>query len=266
MHPAGIVVRFHDHPLRADDAAGVLPGAGLAEDVEAADVPAHQRTLAVFVRNAVHRRHVALGRGGELGDELDIPFLFDGMLDHPRRVLVGLEHHRERAFGGHETVARRRVSLARHIFPLDAPGVGRDAAALQEADRALLRVEVFPRGSVGPVGDGPGDRVQAEMLETRLVGHAPHVLVQEVRHQVVGGDRQPVGDAAFERGHQTLLRCHCHRWLPSHGAANRVCLAAIVVQIIFRTRGFSRSGSFLEDRLKPLLQCAQSPNLYLTNC
>ena len=39
MDPSRIVVGFHDQPLDADQASRVLPGAGLAEDVEAADVP-----------------------------------------------------------------------------------------------------------------------------------------------------------------------------------------------------------------------------------
>ena len=210
MHPARIVERFHDHALRTDDATSVLPGTGLAEDVEAADVPAHQRGLTVLICRSVHRLHIALGRGGELSDEVDVPFLLDGMFDHPRCVLVGLEQHRECTFGGHEAVARGRVGPARHVFPLNAPMIRRNAPAFQKPNRALQGVEVFPRGGVGPVGDRPGDRIQSEMFEARLVGHASHILVQEVRHQVVGCDRQTIGGAALERRYQTLLRGHHH--------------------------------------------------------
>ena len=46
VDPRRVVVGLHDQPLDADQAGGVLPGAGLAEDVEAADVAAHQPPLA----------------------------------------------------------------------------------------------------------------------------------------------------------------------------------------------------------------------------
>ena len=89
-------------------------------------------------------------------------FSLIGMLDHPRGVLVGLEHQGERALGGHETVTRRRVGLARHVFPLDAPGDRTRCAGFPgsrsrpAADRSIRPAAASGRwGTVQVIGSSP---------------------------------------------------------------------------------------------------------------
>ena len=89
VDPGRVVVGLHDQPLDADQAGGVLPGAGLAENVEAADVAAHQPPLAEGLGDAVDRRHVALRGRHVLADQVDVAFLFDQRLDDPGRVRIG---------------------------------------------------------------------------------------------------------------------------------------------------------------------------------
>ena len=78
VDPGRIVVGGHDEFLDAHQAGRVLPAAGLAKNVEAADVPAHDPALAEFLRRLRSmRRQVALRRGHELGKQIDVPLLLD---------------------------------------------------------------------------------------------------------------------------------------------------------------------------------------------
>ena len=100
VHPFGIVVGFHNQPLDAHQARGILPCARLTETVKAADVPPDQAALSKRLRLPVHRLHVAFGGGRVVADEVDVRFFLDQVFHHPCGVFVRLEHHGQIAAGG----------------------------------------------------------------------------------------------------------------------------------------------------------------------
>ena len=67
VNPGRVVVGLHDQPLDAHQAGRVLPGAGLAENVEAADVRPHQPPLAERLDDAVDLLDVAFRSRHDIG-------------------------------------------------------------------------------------------------------------------------------------------------------------------------------------------------------
>ena len=62
VNPFGVVVGLHDQALCADQAACVLPAAGLAKYIKATNMTAYDAPLAEFARGPVHRIYIAMGR------------------------------------------------------------------------------------------------------------------------------------------------------------------------------------------------------------
>jgi hypothetical protein len=155
---------------------------------------------------------IAHGCGGELGNEVDVMPVLDEPLGHPRGVFVTLQDHSERALGSDKVVARGVIATVSDLVLLDAPPIGGDTAALQEADRTLERIIVVTGARIRAVGDCPQDGVQAKAVEECLDRDALHVPGQKVGHDMVRGDGKSIWNTTRDRRKQALSRSHrlCH--------------------------------------------------------
>ena len=107
---------------------------------------------------------------------------------------------RQLALGRDEAEARRRARRS----PASSSAITRhesvhDAAGFEKPRRRLAGDRRTRRFAVGPMGNHPANRIEAEAIEELLSRDSAHPAVQERRHQVMRRGRQAIGLAAIQR-------------------------------------------------------------------
>ena len=93
MYPRRIVIGCHNQTLCPHQATGILPAAGLPEDVKTTNMSPDQTSLGPCCGNLIDCIDTTEWSGNKLPDEIDIVFFLDDMLTDPTGLVVRPEHH-----------------------------------------------------------------------------------------------------------------------------------------------------------------------------
>jgi hypothetical protein len=98
------------------------------------------------------------------------------------------------------------VRLIGNGLRCDFPTVAADMPGGQETEFLMIGVIIVPLGCIRLNRNDPQDGVLLEAIEKFLVGNRVQDLLQEVGHDVMSRDREPVGHLSVECGQQRLSR------------------------------------------------------------
>ncbi len=155
--------------MRAGQAGGVLPGAGLPEDVEAADIRADQSAIAAVASRGLYHLYIAQRGCAVLPDEINVALLLDQRLHNPGALRIGRQYHGQSTPGRDDLPPGRWVVASVNWLGVNAPAISDDPPALEKAHIALIGIVVLSLLGVGPVGRQVEDRVQAKAVVERLL-------------------------------------------------------------------------------------------------